>query len=588
MCGILGGVGNEKLSKNFVDNHIDSLTSRGPDDKGKVSGGWGTFGHTRLSILDLSEEGHQPMVSNCGQFIIVYNGEIYNCNSLRNELIKKGHSFHSMTDTEVILEGFIRYKENFIEKLNGMFAFAIFDTKSKKLFLARDRNGIKPLYIRINNKTLLFSSQAASLSAQKGKKYNKDSALLYLMFGSVPGANTIYKDVVAFPAGSYAYYENFKLNYTSFYKFETSGRENNDDIISKTRSLIFSSVKRHLNSDAPVGVFLSGGLDSSVISAVAKKYNNKIEAISLYFDNKSVSEEKYQDSVSKHLGIKNHKLKVTEGMFIDNLNLFIKSMDQPSVDGFNTYLASKFAIKSGMKAILSGVGSDEIFYGYGTFSRYHILKKYLKSIKIIAPIFKFFNKYKKLEFLKCNSEIGNYLSLRGVLTPSEVSKLTGVSKLYLYNLIDNLNNENSFSDDQFINSYDKNGLFELQYYMKNQLLRDSDQFSMAHSLEIRTPFLDNDLVDYILSTPSDYKIPGTYNKPLLVDSIGDLLPEEVFRRKKSGFELPLEEWMRSNPSQFKISSNDLWKKFEKNEVHWSKVWTLFVLEKFIGMPIDEM
>jgi len=588
MCGILGGVGNEKISKTFVDNHIDSLTSRGPDDKGKINGEWGAFGHTRLSMLDLSDEGHQPMVSKCGQFIIVYNGEIYNCNSLRDDLKKKGHSFHSMTDTEVILEGFIRYKENIIGKLNGMFALAIFDVKSKKLFLARDRNGIKPLYIRIDNKVLLFSSQASSLSAQKGKKYNKDSALLYLMFGSVPGSNTIYKDVIVFPAGSYAYYENFKLSYTSFYKFKTSGRENNNDIISRTRDLIFSSVDRHLYSDSPIGVFLSGGLDSSVISAIAKKYNNKIEAVSLYFDNKSVSEENYQDSVSKHLGIKTHKLKVTEGMFIENLNLFINSMDQPSVDGFNTYLASKFAIQSGMKAILSGVGSDEIFYGYGTFSRYHILKKYLKSIKLLSPIFKFFNKYQKLEFLKCKGEIGNYLSIRGVLTPSEVVKLTGVPKSYIYNLIDNLDNENNFPDNQFINSYDKNGLFELQYYMKNQLLRDSDQFSMAHSLEIRTPFLDNELVDYVLSTPSDYKIADSYNKPLLVDAVGDLLPEEIWKRKKSGFELPFEEWMRSNPKKFEISSNDLWRKFEKNEVHWSKVWTLFVLEKFIGMPINEM
>jgi asparagine synthase (glutamine-hydrolysing) len=588
MCGILGGVGNEIISKNFVNENIDSLITRGPDDKGKVSGKWGAFGHTRLSMLDLSDEGHQPMLSSCGQFIIVFNGEIYNCNSLRAELEKKGHSFHSMTDTEVILEGFIRYKEKFIDKLNGMFALAIFDIQGNKLFLARDRNGIKPLYIRINNKILLFSSEASTLSVQKGNKYNKDSILLYLMFGSVPGNDTIYTGVISFPAGCYAYYENFKLSYTSFYKSQASGRINNRDIISKTRDLIFSSVERHLNSDAPIGVFLSGGLDSSVISAVAKKYNNKIEAVSLYFDNKSISEEKYQDVVSKHLGIKHHKLKVTEDIFIDNLNLFINSMDQPSIDGFNTYLASKFAIDSGMKAILSGVGSDEIFYGYSTFSRYHILKKYIKSIKLITPVFKFFNKYKKLEFLKCKSEIGNYLSLRGVFSPSEVSKLTGISKAYIYNLINKLNDENDFSSSPSINSYDKNGLFELQYYMKNQLLRDSDQFSMAHSLEIRTPFLDNNLVDYILSTPSTYKISGSYNKPLLVDSICDLLPEEVWKRKKAGFELPFEEWIRNNPKHFNISSKALWQKFENNEVHWSKIWTVFVIEKFIGMPIDEM
>ena len=577
MCGILGQVSSRSINQTTFKENLLKLSHRGPDDCGVYFDDGVALGQTRLSIIDLSKEGHQPMISECGDYVIIYNGEVYNFKEIREELTLKGYVFHSDTDTEVILNGFIEYKEKIANKLNGMFAFSIYNNTTKKMFLARDKSGIKPLYYFKDNQDFIFSSELKGI-----KKYpnniNFNAKILFFLLGYVPEPYTIYENISMFPAGHYGFYENNKLNFTKYdeYKYEPKIIKPYKEIVSDVSELFDNSIERHLVSDAPIGAFLSGGLDSSVIVAVAAKYKANLQTLSLVFNEKQLNEEYYQDLVVKRYSAKHTKYLIDEDLFLNTIDDFFDAMEQPTIDGFNTFFISKAAKENNLTVALSGVGGDEIFYGYSSFKDGKTLKFLSKIPYALMKIFEYSHKYKKLELLQAEKELSYYLPKRALFSPNDIAEILDIDKSKIYSLIVDL--YKTYSLPFIIQLEDKISSYELNLYMKNQLLRDADVFGMAHSLEIRVPFLDKELVDYMLKIEPKEKF-GRLNKRILVDISKEILSKEIYERKKMGFELPFEKWFRKNIDKFDIN-HDMKNKFKNKQITWARFWSVLVMEKF--------
>jgi len=577
MCGILGQLSNRKINKQDFESNLLKLKHRGPDDYGTYFIDNAAFGQTRLSIIDLSKEGHQPMISTCQDYIIIYNGEVYNFEEIKKDLLEKDYKFHSHTDTEVILNGFIEYKEKIVNKLNGMFAFSIYNKITKELFLARDRSGIKPLYYFKDTNNFIYSSELKTIKIYSST-IDFDSKILFLLLGYIPEPFTIYKDISIFPAGCYGYFKGNDLIFFKYdeYKYEPKIAKPYKEIVSDVKKLFDNSIKRHLISDAPIGTFLSGGLDSSAITAVAAKYKDNLQTLSLVFEDKELSEEYYQDLVVERYNTKHTKYLINEEMFLNTIDDFFNSMEQPTIDGLNTYFVSKAAKESGLTTVLSGVGGDEIFYGYPSFKDGKTLK-FLSNIPYsIMKFFEYSNKYKKLELLKAEKELAYYLPKRALFSPVEIAEILNINKSKVYNLIVVL--WKTYNSSHINQIEDKISFYELNMYMKNQLLRDTDVFGMVHSLEIRVPFLDKELIDYILRVEPKEKF-GVYNKQILADISKEILPKEIFDRPKMGFVLPFEGWFRKNIDKLDIQK-DIKEKFKNRQITWARFWAMLVLEKF--------
>jgi len=578
MCGIVGEVSQGIINRERFEQMVNALQHRGPDDKGVYFDDSIALGHTRLSILDLSTHGHQPMTASNGEYIIIYNGEVYNFETIKKDLLTKGYKFDSHTDTEVILNGYMAYREKIVDKLNGMFAFAIYEKSSGDLFLARDRSGIKPLYYYKDNEKFLFTSEIKVLK-HLFPTVNLEAKILFLLLGAIPEPMTIYEGIEIFPAGHWASYSNGLLIFKKFdeYKYEPKITKSYQEIVEDVRILLHKSVERHLISDAPIGTFLSGGLDSSALTAIATQYRDNFQAFSLIFDEMDHSEEYYQELVVKRCGIKHTKYRVTEKVFLDTLDEFSSSMDQPSVDGLNTYFVSKAANQSGLKTVFSGVGGDEIFYGYPTFKVAHILRIASKIPYTIIKIFQYSHKYKRLELLKAEGDLAFYLPTTAMFSPTQIARLLRIDKILVYNTIARLWNIYNSSHIKSID--DKISFLDLNIYMKNQLLRDADIFGMANSLEIRVPFLDKELVDYVLKIGAKEKFDKRVNKIILADAVRDILPLEVIERPKMGFALPLVYWFKKNIERFEIDS-EIKNAFLHDKIHWTRVWADIVLKRF--------
>ena len=585
MCGILGQVSENPINCELFQNNLLKLQHRGPDDFGIYTDSNIALGHTRLTILDVTNNGHQPMISQCQKYIIVYNGEIYNFSDIKEDLEDKNYKFNSNSDTEIILNGYIEYKELIVNKLNGMFAFAIYDKEKKRIFLARDRSGIKPLYYYQDEKTFSFSSELKTLN-NFSSVINFDGEVLFLLLGYIPEPMTIYENIFSFPPGFYGYYSNKKLVATAFdeYKFGPKIAEDYNEITEDINDLLYKSVKRNLISDVPIGIFLSGGLDSSVIAIAASMCSSNIQSLSIVFNEKELSEEYYQDLIVRKYDISHTKYLVNEILFLENIDGFFEAMEQPTIDGLNTYFISKVARDFGLKSVLSGVGGDEIFYGYPSYSNSRTLK-FLSRIpySLIKPI-QTKNKYKKLELLTLENDLSYYLPTRGIFSPSEISRIMKINTNYIFNLINKL--WEAYNSKYISSIDDKISSFELNMYMKNQLLRDTDVFSMTHSLEIRVPFLDKDLVDYVLRIKPKMKFHKRINKVILADAFRMQLPEEIIYRKKCGFTLPFKYWIMNNIKKFDPNSC-LSYMLINNKVHWSKFWALYVLKKRFNFNIKQ-
>ena len=566
MCGILLHKGSKKFLEKFHSN-LDSLSHRGPDSKNFIEFDDTRIGHTRLSIIDLTKMGDQPMVSNCENYILSFNGEIYNFLELKINLQNLGYKFKSTSDSEVLLYGFIHFKEKILEMLDGIFSFIVVDKKNDSIFFARDNFGVKPLYYSAMERNLIISSESRVFESLFIK--DESSKILFLSHGYIPSPKTMYKNVYSLLPGQYGVFKNDKLEVKNYFNLLSLFRNNKNNFDS---NLISKSVKSQLISDAKLGCFFSGGLDSSVLAYEANKLNDKIETYSVNFL-KHDDESNFQKALINLYNIKNKELKLSYKDFESNIDGFMTAMDQPTIDGFNTFFISNFVKKNSSKVVLSGLGADEIFYGYPIHRNYQNIHA-LKKIKAIIPTKFLPNKYRKLEYLNLDSDYGIYLSQRGIFSPTEISQILDIKQ---HDVIEYLNQ--NIVEDETIKHKDlitKISYFEMTKYMEGQLLRDSDVFGMANSIEIRVPFLSKELVEAALSINYKYKLNNNINKPLLALKYKNILPSEIYKRKKKGFELPYKKWLKESGIYDK-QINKYQRLSLSNQLHWSKFWALEIL-----------
>ena len=572
MCGILLHKKNG-LKYNEFENSLNMLDHRGPDGKNIIEEKNLYIGHTRLSIIDLSKKGLQPMISNCKNYIMSFNGEIYNYKNLRNELLEKGYKFRSETDSEVILNGYIEYKEKIFKKLDGIFAIVIYDKKNDIIITARDSFGVKPLYYFISQTELIISSEVRVF--ESSKTINKIAEILFLSHGYIPHPFTMYEEVFSHESGSYSIINNSKITFHKFFDLKNIMSGKRKRYFNK--ELLLDAVKKQLVSDAKTGCFLSGGVDSSILTLILNQQKKNIETYSINFS-ETQSEKKFQDYLIRDNDLNNISKEINYEDFEENFNDFLKSMDQPTIDGFNTYIVSKLARENKSKVTYSGVGSDEIFYGYPTFKSLFILKV-LNLIVDFIPISFLPNKFKKIDYLKLGSSYGFYLSKRAIFSIHEISKILKISQNEIKSVLNNLNNYNS--DLSNFNLLDKMAYYEIKYYMEGQLLKDADIFGMANSIEIRVPFLDIDVVKDALSINSHSKIRSSVNKIKLIENFKNELPENIYSRKKIGFELPFKNWIKIKGINKKIAQEYGYSS-KKENIHWSKIWALYILKLRLG------
>lgn len=641
MCGINGiyGLNDEVQSKTMIAKMNTALSHRGPDDEGIFAEHKIALGHRRLSIIDLSAAGHNPMFSNDKRYCIIHNGEIYNFREIKNEL--KDYDFKTSTDTEVVLAAYSQWGKDCLQKFNGMFAFAIWDTFKKELFIARDRLGIKPLYYYQKDKLLVFSSEIRALLSSDllPKKLDKERLVDYLRYQTVHAPQTIIENVFMLMPGHYISVSenNGSASFDGVYTeqsqstqdgsltkdFEikkywdasekintTTDKKSYREVCADINELLTKAVERRLVADVPFGAFLSGGIDSSaIVGLMSKVATEKVKTFSVVFDEGEFSEAKYSRIVAKKFNTDHHEIELTPEDFLEELPSALKAMDHPSGDGPNSYVVSKATKNAGITMALSGLGGDELFAGYDIFKRSITLEKntYITKIpklfrKAGGNILKSIRKDVASEKISELLELENwnfentYPLSRQTLLDSQIKKLLNqnfVKKNSVLEIVKFLTSKLKTSNTKPT----KVSLAEISTYMQNVLLRDADQMSMAHALEVRVPFLDFKLVEYVLSVPDKYKISSTPKK-LLIDSLGNLLPAEIVYRKKMGFTFPWEQWMKKELKSFceeRINSlskrnhfneegvKKLWVDFLENDarITWSRLWHLIVLEEWM-------
>jgi len=627
MCGIFGIVSREgELPREVLARAERSLAHRGPDDAGTVviEGGAGFgqlgFAHTRLSILDLSPLGHQPMQDPVTGSWIVFNGEIYNFRDLRRELESAGAEFRSQSDTEVILAAYRAWGEGCLSRLRGMFAFALWDAPQKRLLLARDPMGIKPLYYFQTETVFLFASEVRTL-LQTGlvpRKLDSTGVLSYLAFGSVYEPWTMVEGVSALPPASVLTVEKGSVSGRQYWSplrqsAGDAGEEpspGRDVAADRLPAILRDAVLSHLVSDVPVGVFLSGGIDSSSLVAILSRNGVRANTFSLVFDEEEFNEGQHSRAVASRFGTEHHEIPVSPDDTLALLPEALRAMDQPTIDGINTYLVSAKTRAAGVKVALTGLGADEMFAGYSNFRRVPQMERlaawssHLPSFarRALAGSMSALagngDRNRKLAELAAGGDsiVHPYFLMRMLFGPGErkalfASEDYAATERELAAVL-----QRSIAEGKRLDPVNRVSYLESCCYMKNTLLRDSDFMSMAHGLELRVPFLDRALVEACFRIPGREKLRGGLPKGLLLTSLGAELPPEIVNRPKRGFTFPFERWLRAE-MKFMVEQTLLgkenspaplnheavgqtWKRFLAGETSWSRPWSLFVLQRW--------
>jgi asparagine synthase (glutamine-hydrolysing) len=591
MCRIAGIVQADPFfepnAKALVEQMCALLIHGGPDDGGIFCNDSNTvvLGNRRLSLLDLSALGHQPMQKS-SKYTLTYNGEIYNYKKIKQELIAAGCTFFSGTDTEVVIEAYATWGTAAFEKFDGMFAFALYDAKKNKVFLVRDAVGIKPLYYACKNNALFFASEVKAFSPiDYLQEPMPEYPVLQLAYGFIPEPYTTLKDVLALPKGTYLTYNisTATINVTSFKFFSTTSNQINKNIaIQSTREVVSNAIEEQLLADAPVGVFLSGGLDSSIITKTASNLiGNNLHSLSIYFGEEQYSEKVFQDAIVQNLKGKHTSILLKEDEFAQNIENVVADMDMPSCDGVNTWFISKYAKQAGLKAVLSGIGADELYGGYPSFSRMSkalAWQNFLPRAITKANIYP--KNYNRLRYLSLSNTSGLYLFLRGHFTIDEIAKCLNCSEAYVYNVLSTMPNvglPNNLDAKQLA------GYVEFNIYMQSQLLKDADVMSMKNSIELRVPFLNNEVIADALSLNAELRFKGAYKKQMLINAFKNDIPESIWQRPKMGFSFPMQTWLKKTAvlAKVKSSGNKYAKQlaigFEQDKVHWSRILNLYLL-----------
>jgi asparagine synthase (glutamine-hydrolysing) len=612
MCGIGGAIGRAGTPAR-VRAMLTCLDHRGPDDGGveEIVGcsgvPRGALGHRRLAIIDLSPSGHQPMHSGDGRYSIVFNGEIYNYRSLRDSLAGEGVQFRSTSDTEVILEGWARHGEAFLRRLRGMFAFVLWDRREERAVLARDPFGIKPLYLAEREGALFFSSEVRALlsAGAVAPRLSRAGVASYLSLGSVREPGSVVEGVRSLPAGTVLEARvdaagNARVSTPREYGpsplAPVAARERDPARAARVvRAALRDSVAHHLVSDVPIGVFLSGGIDSSVVAALAaESATEPLETFTITFDERAFDEAAPAAAVAQRFGTRHQEIPLSGEEMLASLPAAFGAMDLPSMDGLNTYAVSRAVRRRGLKVVLSGLGGDELFAGYPSFRRARALAALwspsapLRLLLGAAAARAGGVRAEKLAMLLRDRSpaMASYAASRALFGREGVRELAGI-----------VPERDSRRPPAGLTTLQQVSWLELTGYMRDTLLRDSDVFSMAHGLELRVPFVDVEVARAAASVDDAVKLRGRRSKPLLVAAVADLLPREVWDRPKQGFTLPFAVWLRG-PLRAEVEAElhgdatraagldpaavrRLWGSFVAGRVSWSRPWAVYTLLRWV-------
>lgn len=560
MCGIVGQIFFDQqilINREAMNKSLDLLSKRGPDFQNDLALGQSHLGHARLSIIDVSQGSNQPFQDATGRYALVYNGEIFNYKELRDQLLSEGEEFSTEGDTEVLLKLLTRKGTDAIPMLNGFFAFCFYDKEKNESIIARDRYGIKPLVYAEDNGIITFASEIKALNPFIGEReLDRSSLRHYFQFNYIAAPYTILDGVFKLNPGHYLSASDRGIEEVQYYELNHLPQSSDDYATAKKKvyDLLHDATERRMIADVPIGAFLSGGIDSSVVSLIASKYTNTLNTFSIGFkDNPYFDETEYAEIVANKIKSNHTVLSLTNddllGAFSDALNY----LDEPFADSssLNMYILSRYT-KQNATVALSGDGADELFSGYNKHKA--LLEADQKGLKNLAMksaggvvskllpqsretklgnIGRQIDKYSKGLKLSSKERYIRWASFMGdeianVLTRKQFELREGLEYLHM--------------DVKDFNDY---LVRDFKLVLQGDMLRKVDAMSMANSLEVRTPFLDYNLVDYVFSLPSNYKIDSSSRKKILKEAFQDELPEQIFNRGKKGFEVPLKQWFRN-------------------------------------------
>lgn len=557
----------------------DAMQRGGPDDAGIYLNNdlHIALGHRRLSLLDLSSAGHQPMMTADGQQILVFNGEIYNYRALKQELEALGIHFYTGTDTEVLLYAYQAWGVDALPRLEGMFAFALLDLPTQTLLLARDHAGIKPLYYSSTDEALVFASEIRAFTAYQPQwPEQPDWRKYFLLYGHLPEPITTLHNVVPLAKGTYLTYHlptgkmHIQRYHTRYYLYTEYHRPT---AVAAVRAALNRAVVQHVVADAPLGLFLSGGIDSAILTLLARPLlQERLKTLSIVFEEAPYSEKKYQDIIIRQTGAHHQSFLVTQQDFQESLPDIMAAMDQPSTDGINSYFICKKAKAYGLTAVLSGLGADELFGGYPSFRRSQIMQAALPIPGLLFQLMGVLGqgRLKRFAFLQLKTPLGYYLFNRGFFIPAQVAQLLDCTEKEVLAL---LQGDAIPPFTQYLETGEQVSYIETNYYMQHQLLKDTDYMSMWHGIEVRVPFLDASLMQLVYSIAPEIRYSPVQIKALLIDACKDILPEAIWNRPKQGFVFPFGEWMQQmNPQGDDAKGQALHRQFSSHRLHWSQYW----------------
>jgi asparagine synthase (glutamine-hydrolysing) len=632
MCGICGIAGDGAgTATSALDRMMAALRHRGPDDSGQLLAPGLALGSRRLSIIDL-EGGRQPIAGEDGRVVVVFNGQISNFRELRRELQGLGHSFRTQSDTETIVHAYEEWGEDCAGRLDGMFAFAVaeFDDAERKhplrLFLARDRLGIKPLYYAQVDGRLVFSSEVRSLLAGGlvQARVEPRSLATYLLFGSLCEPATLVEHVKSLPPAHGLAVQLDRpvqaIEPRPYWRLAEQARirlqtppATEDEALHGTRERLESAVRSHLVADVPLGVFLSSGMDSTALAALAGRESAGVHTFTLIFDEQEYSEAGLAGETARRLGTRHQQLLLTGEDVLTSHQQAVCSLDQPSMDGINSYFVSRAARQAGFKVALSGLGGDELFGGYESFRSAPLGSWVARNLPgaargpagrlvetSIAATGRPDRGRKLASLLRNPGQLPHpYFFTRMLFPPDDVRRFCGGDDGFAGRewLEETVRQTEGFDDFSLVSQ------LEIRGYMVNTLLRDTDSMSMAHSLEVRVPLLDRELVEYVVGLPQAWKRRRGIRKPLLARALGDLLPSEVVQQPKRTFTLPWERWLRGSlkaeldaglaeparslePFLDAAAVRQVWSDFLARRTTWSRPWSLYVLNAWARRYLD--
>jgi asparagine synthase (glutamine-hydrolysing) len=614
MCGIAGYYSlNQTLEPSLLKTMTNAIQHRGPDSDGFFNDRTAGLGHRRLSIIDLREVANQPMFSHNDRYVMVFNGEVYNFKELSSQVRVKNDSFYYKTnsDTEVVIEAFNKWGVDFVNRLNGMFAIAIYDTVEGHLFLYRDRIGIKPLYYYWDGENFFFASEIKALTKvemiRNKLTINQTAVNHFLNLGYIPSPISIYNEIHKFPAGHRLHINKDIFTLEPYWKVEDKVEfdefRNYPEAKKKLKYLIESSVQYRMISDVPFGTFLSGGIDSSLVTAIAQNQSDTaINTFSIGFKESKFNESVHAQTIANHLHTNHHEFVVTTKEAQEMVNDMIVSYDEPYADSsaIPSMLLSKMARKH-VTMTLSGDGGDELFLGYGSY-------KWAK--KLDAGFYKQNRKLLAYFLSKMKDRHIRVSKLLDFQTGDDLKRHIFSQEQYLFSqqeigqILKNKDFDNSIIKDDFsdldrqLSASEAQAMFDLKYYLPDDLLVKVDRATMKYSLETRVPLLDYRIIEFALNLPEKFKQKGDISKFILKETLYDYLPKSYFERPKAGFSIPMNDWLRTD-LKYLIDDflneplimeagfvnydvvKDLIQRWTLKEPHlYNRIWTLIVLHKW--------